>query len=95
MKPKRLSWPQSLEGLAWLLPSARHDLRDRKVARGGRECFGMMTVVMLATAIVIGHSISSRTELPHLLHGCFQRTKKVVLLAVKMMSNDVDASWRG
>ena len=55
----------------------------------------MMTVIMLATAIVIGHSISSRTELPHLLHGCFQRTKKVVLLAVKMMSNDVDASWRG
>ena len=58
-------------------------------------CFKMMTVIMLATAMVIGHSISSRTELPHLLHGCFQRTKKVVLLAVKMMSNDVDASWRG
>ena len=77
------------------MPSARHDLRDPKVARGGRECFGMTTVIMLATAMVIGHSISSRTELPHLLHGCFQRTKKVVLLAVKMMSNDVDASWRG
>ena len=55
----------------------------------------MTTVIMLATAMVIGHSISSRTELPHLLHGCFQRTKKVVLLAVKMMSNDVDASRRG
>ena len=55
----------------------------------------MMTVIMLATAVVIGHSISSRTELPHQLHGCFQRTKKVVLLAVKMMSNAVDASWRG
>ena len=55
----------------------------------------MVTVVMLATAIAIGHSISSRTELPHQLHGCFQRTKQVVLLAVKMMSNDVDASWRG
>ena len=77
------------------MPSARHDLRDPKVARGGRECFGRMTVIMMATAMVIGHSTSSRTELPHLLHGCFQRTKKVVLLAVKMMSNDVDASWRG
>ena len=55
----------------------------------------MTTVIMLATAMVIGHSISSRTELPHLLHGCFQRTKKVVLLAVKMMSDDVDASRRG
>ena len=55
----------------------------------------MTTVIMLATAMVIGHSISSRTELPHQLHGCFQRTKKVFLLAVKMMSNDVDASWRG
>ena len=55
----------------------------------------MMTVVVLATAIVIGHSISSRTELPHLLHGCFQRTKKVVLLAVNMMSDDVDASRLG
>ena len=55
----------------------------------------MTTVIMMATAMVIGHSISSRTELPHLLHGCFQRTKKVVLLAVKMMSNDVDASWHG
>ena len=51
--------------------------------------------IMLATAMVIGHSISSRTELPHLLHGCFQRTKKVVLLAVKMMSDDVDTSRRG
>ena len=59
------------------------------------ECFGMTTVIMLATAMVIGHSISSRTELPHLLHGCFQRTKKVVLLAVKMMSDDVDTSRRG
>ena len=79
------------------MPSAWHDLRDPKVARGGRECFGMMTVVMLATVMVIGHSISSRTELPHQLHGCFQRTKKVVLhlLAVKMMSDDVDASRRG
>ena len=77
------------------MPSARHDLRDPKVARGGRERFGMTTVIMLATAMVIGHSISSRTELPHLLHGCFQRTKKVVLLAVKMMSDDVDASRRG
>ena len=77
------------------MPSARHDLRDPKVARGGRECFVMMTVIMLATAMVIGHSISSRTELPHLLHGCFQRTKKVVLLAVKMMSDDVDTSRRG
>ena len=55
----------------------------------------MTTVIMLATAMVIGHSISSRTELPHLLHGCFQRTKKVVLLAVKMMLNDVDTSIRG
>ena len=55
----------------------------------------MMTVSMLATAMVIGHSTSSLTELPHLLHGCFQRTKKVVLLAVKMMSDDVDASRRG
>ena len=55
----------------------------------------MMTVIMLTTAMVTGHSISSRTELPHQLHRCFQRTKKVVLLAVKMMSNDVDASWRG
>ena len=55
----------------------------------------MTTVIMLATAMVIGHSISSRNELPHLLHGCFQRTKKVVLLAVKMMSDDVDASRRG
>ena len=55
----------------------------------------MTTVLMLATAMVIGHSISSRTELSHLLHGCFQRTKKVVLLAVKMMSDDVDASRRG
>ena len=55
----------------------------------------MTTVLMLATAMVIGHSISSRTELSHLLHGCFQRTKKVVLLAVKMMSDDVDTSRRG
>ena len=55
----------------------------------------MTTVIIMATAMVIGHSISSRTELPHLLHGCFQRTKKVVLLAVKMMSDDVDASQRG
>ena len=55
----------------------------------------MTTVIMLATAMVIRHSTSSRIELPHLLHGCFQRTKKVVLLAVKMMSDDVDASWHG
>ena len=74
---------------------ARHDLRDPKVARGGSEWFVMTPVIMLATAMVIGHSVSSRTELPHLLHGCFQRTKKVVLLAVKMMFKDVDASWHG
>ena len=55
----------------------------------------MTTVIILATAMVIGHSISSRTELSHLLHGCFQRTKKVVLLAVTMMLNDVDTSIRG
>ena len=55
----------------------------------------MMTMIMPDTAMVIGRSISSRTELPHLLHGCFQRTKKVVLLAVKMMSDDVDTSRRG
>ena len=55
----------------------------------------MTKVIMLATAMVIGHSVSSLTELPHLLHGCFQRTKKVVLLAVKIMFNDVDASWHG
>ena len=53
----------------WLLPSARHDLRDPKVARGRRESFVMSTVVMLTTAMVIRHSVSSRTELSHLLHG--------------------------
>ena len=66
-KPKRPSRAQSLEGLAWLLPSARHDLRDPKVARGWREDFVMSTVVMLATAVVIGRKDSRRTGQPNSL----------------------------
>ena len=66
-KPNRPSWAQSFEGLAWPAPSALHDLRDRKVARGWREVFGMTTVVMLATAVVIGRTGSRRTDPPNSL----------------------------
>ena len=49
------------------MPSARHDLRDPKVARGRREDFVMSTVVMLATAVVIGRKDSLRTDPPNSL----------------------------
>ena len=52
------------------MPSARHDLRDPKVARGGSEWFGMTTVIMMATTVVIPWSLDTPSRRASSCHIC-------------------------
>ena len=64
------------------------------MARGAPLCIGMSEWVMAVAAMVEMHSDSPRTDTPHDLHGCSGVEKGSFLLAVDMMSEDVDTQNR-